>query len=578
LRTGQTHHVDPTLAYPDIYRAAWTLPLAFAKTADHALYFANQRMFRTTDHGRHWAVISPDLTRENPAIPRNLDPTTAEDDEHAGARRGVVYSIGPSPLDAQVIWAGTDDGLVWRSRDGGAHWQEVTPADLTDWSKIAVVEPSHFDANSAYIAVDRHRLDDPGPYIYRTHDGGMSWTLINNGIADSGVINAVNVVREDPRQRGLLYCGTEHGVYVSFDDGAHWQTLQQNLPRTSVRDLQIHDNDLVIATHGRGFWIMDDIALLRSLATDHGAGFRLFPPAPAYRVRSTGFTGTPMPKDEPMAANPPLGAFLDYALDSPAQAVTLSITNAAGILVRKFSSDDQPSAPDLGKIDIAPEWIVPSARLSVSAGTHRFVWNLHYAPRAELISEDTSETEEGVWAPPGQYWIELQAGAKHYRQRLTVAPDPRIKLNAAYAQQFELARNIEHERVKIAQVLAEASRIHGAIAGSGKGAEPALRAELTAADQHLLAITDIAPAKKSFDSSGSSPHTARSLRNLGTTFQSLARAIDGADQAPTMDAQQGYALQRALLDHVLEEWEKFKAADLLKLNTRLRSAGGSPIV
>lgn len=579
LRTGQTHNIDPTLAYPDIYRGAWTLPLEFAKTADHALYFANQRVFRTTDHGRHWAVISPDLTREDPPVPANLDPATAEDDEHLGARRGVVYSIGPSPLTAQLIWAGTDDGLLWRSRDGGAHWQEVTPAGLTAWSKIAVVEPSHFDANSAYLAVDRHRLDDPAPYIYRTRDGGVSWTLINDGIADAGVINAVNVVREDPRQRGLLYCGTEHGVYVSLDDGAHWQTLQQNLPRTSVRDLQIHDNDLVIATHGRGFWIMDDIALLRSLATDHGAGFRFFPPAPAHRVRSTGFTGTPMPKDEPMAANPPLGAYLDYALDSSADTVTLRITNAGGILVRKFSSDDQPPAPDLSKIDIVSGWIVPPARLSISAGTHRFVWNLHYAPRAELIPEDTSETEEGVWAPPGQYWIDLQAGGKRYRQPLTVAPDPRIKLNAAaYARQFTLARHIEDARVKVARVLAEATRIHGAITASGKSGDPALAAALSAADRHLLEITDIAPTKKSFDSASSSPHTALSLRYLGAAFQSLARAIDGADQAPTTDALHGYTLQQASLARVLAEWQHFKTVELTQLNTRLRSAGGSPIV
>ena len=260
----------------------------------------------------------------------------------------MVYAIGPSPRDARLVWAGTDDGLVWRTRDGGGHWQNVTPAALTAWSKIGTVEPSHFDADSAYIAVDRHRLDDPRPYIYRTHDGGTSWTLIVEGLGNGTTFNTVNVVREDPAHRGLLYCGTERGVYVSFDDGARWQPLQQNLPRTSVRDLQVHVNDLVIATHGRSFWIMDDAAPLRALADDAGGATRLLPPATAYRVRPTGFSGTPMPKDEPMAPNPPAGAYIDYVLDgASAGPVTLTITDARGATVQTFSSDDKATPPDL---------------------------------------------------------------------------------------------------------------------------------------------------------------------------------------------------------------------------------------
>ena len=240
LRTGQTQSVAPTLAYPGLYRGTWTLPLVFGRPAGHALYFGNQRIFRSIDRGRHWVAISPDLSRENPPTPPSLDPPTVADHDQIGARRGVVYAIGPSPLDARLIWAGTDDGLVWRSRDAGRHWQNVTPAGLSAWSKIGAIEPSYFDIDSAYIAVDRHRLDDPQPYIYRTHDGGASWTPITDGIAPGGTFNTVNVVREDPGHRGLLYCGTERGVYVSFDDGGHWQSLQQNLPRTSVRDLQVH--------------------------------------------------------------------------------------------------------------------------------------------------------------------------------------------------------------------------------------------------------------------------------------------------------------------------------------------------
>jgi photosystem II stability/assembly factor-like uncharacterized protein len=580
LRTGQTQSVAPTLAHPDLYRGTWTLPLVFGKRGSHALYFGNQRVFRTTDHGRSWHAISPDLSRENPETPPNLDPATVEDNEHAGPRRGVVYAIGPSPLDERLIWAATDDGLLWRSRDGGRHWQNVTPASLSAWSKIGSVEPSHFDADSAYIAVDRHRLDDPRPYIYRTHDAGASWKLIVDGISDGGTLNTVNVVREDPAHRGLLYCGTERGVHVSFDDGGHWQTLQQNLPRTSVRDLQLQAGDLVIATHGRGFWIMDDIAPLRSLADDSGGAVRLFPPALVYRVRPTGFTGTPMPKDEPMGANPPLGAYIDYALDAAAVGpITLTISDAHGALVRSFSSNDKRPQPDLAKIEIAPEWIVPPEPLAMGAGTHRFVWDLHYAPpQSALTPDDPTEEERGVWAPPGQYWIELSAGTKSYRQPLTVAPDPRTKLAAsAYARQFALARDIERARVQIAAALAEARRIHTAVVEHGKNAGSVTASALSEADRQLLAISDIPPAKDSPDSMGPAPKTIGGLRYLSAAFHSLARAVDGADAAPTPDALRGYARHRALLDEALADWARFKASAIPRLNAQLQSDGAAPI-
>ena len=579
-RTGQTHSVVPILAHPGLYRGAWTLPLVFGTTAGHALYFGNQRIFRTTDHGQHWQAISPDLSRENPATPANLDPPTVEDNEHAGPRRGVVYAIGPSPLDERLLWAGTDDGLVWRTRDGGGHWHNVTPAALSAWSKIGVIEPSHFDAASAYIAVDRHRLDDPRPYIYRTHDGGVSWTLIVDGIAEAGTLNTVNVVREDPAHRGLLYCGTERGVYVSFDDGGHWQALQQNLPSTSVRDLQVHAGDLVIATHGRGLWIMDDIALLRSLADPYDGAVRLFPPAPAYRVRPTGFTGTPMPKDEPMGANPPPGAYIDYALEGISSgAVTLTISDAHGTPVRSFSTNDKLPQPDLAKIEIAPEWIVPPESLATGAGAHRFVWDLHYAPpQPPLIPDDPSEEEKGVWAPPGQYWIDLNVDGRSYRQSLTVAADPRLKLpGSAYARQFALAREVEAARVQIAAALTEAERIHAAIVAQRKSGGSAAASALAAADQRLLTITDIVPDKDSPDSVGPAPQTIRGLRYLAAAFRSLARAVDGADAAPTPDALQGYAKHRSLLNDALMQWARFTAIDMPRLNAELRSAGATPI-
>ncbi|MEJ0047888.1 MAG: hypothetical protein WDN04_18520 [Rhodospirillales bacterium] len=271
----------------------------------------------------------------------------------------MVYAIAPSPLAKDLIWAGTDDGLVWRTRDAGAHWDDVTPAGLLAWSKIGVVEPSHFEAGTAYLAIDRHRLDDFAPYILRTTDGGKNWRPVVAGLVDGGVLNSVNVVREDPARRGLLYAGTERGVFVSFDDGEHWQSLQRDLPRTSVRDIVLHGDDLVIATHGRGFYIMDDIVQLRDLAADAAGGPRLFTLAPAIRLHPPSFTGTPMPKDEPMAPNPPSGAIIDYALPTGASVpVEIAISDAKGAVVRQFRSTDPVPVPDLAKIAAAPEWIV----------------------------------------------------------------------------------------------------------------------------------------------------------------------------------------------------------------------------
>ncbi len=579
LRTGQTQNVDPTLGYPGLYRGAWTLPLVFSPAGRHALYFGNQRIFRSMDRGQHWQVISPDLNRSEPVIPDNLDAATRDDYDHASPRRGVVYSIGPSPLDEQLLWAGTDDGLVWRSSDGGGHWQNLTPAGLQPWSKIGVVEPSHFDRNSAYIAVDRHRLDDFRPYVYRTHDGGASWTPIVAGIEAGGTLDTVNVVREDPQRRGLLYCGTERGVYVSFDDGDHWQPLQQNLPHTSVRDIQVHDSDLVIATHGRGFWIMDDIAPLRTLADGASSATRLLPPIPAYRERPSGFTGTPMPKDEPMAANPPLGAYIDYILEPDTTgAVTIRVTDAAGATVRSFSSTDKVTAIDLAKIEIAPEWILPPRPLAASAGAHRLVWDLQYATNPVLAPDDSTEQQQGVWAPPGRYWIELDAGGKHDRQPLTIAADPRVHLPPeAYARQFSLARSIEDARVRIGTALAEAERLHTAISEHDAHGDPVAAAALAAADQQLIAISDIVPHKDPHSPMMPAASRIDGLRNLAAAFKSLASAVESADSAPTADVLSSYDQLTALLGSVMERWHQFTNVDIAALNRQLQAAGAPPV-
>lgn len=551
LRSGQTRNIEPTLALPGHYRDTWTLPLVFSKR-DHALYFGNQRVFRTTDGGEHWAAISPDLTRANPGAPSTLDAPTAADAAEVGPRRGVVYSIGPSPTDAKDLWAGTDDGLVWRTRDGGGHWSDVTPKALHAWSKIGAVEPSHFAPDTAYIAVDRHRLDDSAPYAFATHDGGRSWSAISKGLTGPGPLNSVNVIREDPKQPGLLYAGAESGAFVSFNDGKAWKPLQAGLPRTSVRDIEVHGDDLVIATHGRGFYILDDIAPLREQAAGVGAGPRLFAPALTIRARPVPFTGTPKPKDEPMAANPPDGAYLDYALPSaPHGPVTIAIHAADGSPVRAYSSaDPAPPAPDLSKLDIAPEWIPPHPALSAAPGEHRFVWDLHYAA--------LEGHGPGVWAPPGGYTVTLSVDGATFTQTVEVDPDPRVKLAAgAYGREFALARQIEAERTRAVTALAEATKLHAALAKAETTAAPADKKALAALDADLIQVA----APRADDARPGVPMPPRptgALSELVSTFGRLYAATDDADADPSPDVLSGYKQASAALDDTLRRWGDMK--------------------
>ena len=298
--TGWEETLDPVASRPKtVWRNTWTLPLAFSPADRTSLYFSHQNVFRSRDGGRSWQMVSPDLSRPNEGTPANLDAPTLADDNGLH-RHGVVYAIAPSPLRAALVWAGTDDGYVWVTRDDSRTWQNVTPKALTPWSKVGIIEASHFDPQTAYAAVDRHRLDDYAPYIYKTHDGGATWSLVVSGIPQGSFVNAV---REDTRRRGMLYAGTERGVYVSFNDGASWQPLQLNLPVTSIRDLAVHGDDLAIATHGRAFWIMDDIEPLRQAGEAAAGGTTyLFAPAAAYRLRPGNQEGTPLPLDEPQAS------------------------------------------------------------------------------------------------------------------------------------------------------------------------------------------------------------------------------------------------------------------------------------
>jgi photosystem II stability/assembly factor-like uncharacterized protein len=572
LRTDQTHSVDPTLAEPDeIHRRTWTLPLVFSKRDPKVLYYGNQKLFRTDDGGKHWTAISPDLTRENPAVPANLDAVTAANNLGNGPRRGVIYSIAPSPLDAKLLWIGTDDGLVWRSDDDGGHWKDVTPSAIGDWSKVGMLEASHFDRDVAYAAIDRHRLDDRRPYVYRTRDGGRTWQPIVAGIRDGDFVNAV---REDPARRGLLYAATELGVYVSFDDGDHWRSLQMNLPRTSVRDLEVHDDDLVIATHGRGFWVLDDVSPLRQMSgTGADSATRLFAPSTAIRVRAAGFTGTPLPKEEPAAENPPFGARIDYFLaDAATSPVQLSIRDAAGNVVRQYSSADAPPKHDVATAGTAPEWFTTPSTLATGAGLHRFIWPLHYPALPALAGGDAYA--DGAWAPPGKYTVALAVDGKTYTQPLTIAPDPRVHLAAdTYARQFAFAREIEGTQARLATAQAQAKRLHAAIKSAAGAGMPALRAPLATLDASIVALAGLQDSPNPYNAwSAGSPGT-RSLAFLSQALGKIAQAADDADAEPSPDARSGHAVLLPTVETVLAQWQGLLDKDLPAVNAQLRSAG-----
>lgn len=543
LRTKQTRDIDPTLAYPAAeWRKAWTLPLAFSQHGPRVLYFANQRLFRTADGGQHWAAISPDLTRDDSAAPPNLDPATAADDDHLTTHRGVIYTIAPSPLSASLLWVGTDDGLVWRTADNGAHWTNITPPQLTPWSKVGGIEPSHCDANVAYLAIDRHRLEDDAPYIYRTKDGGKSWTRIDAGIARDAF---VNVVREDPSCHGLLYAGTERGMFVSFDSGGGWQPLQQNLPMTSVRDIDLHGDDVVIATHGRGFWILDDATALRQMSDARADTVTLFKPADAIRFRGAAFTGTPFPKDEPMAANPPDGAIIDYVLPKEIKGVvTLTIRDANNRDVRHFSSADKHTASDPHKLVYAPEWDEQKPVLAAASGMHRFVWDLNYSPPAFV--------PDGVWALPGNYTVTLTANGKTITQALTVKADPRVKLSAvALEREFALATKVADAWSQAAAALSDAAKLLKSVQQHRDAQSIRLAA----------ALSDISGRSENSENVAVKPaRRADSLEALVMAFQTLEQAVDGADADPGIDATTSYRLHTQELANTLREWQHLRDA------------------
>ena len=425
--TGEVEHVNPR----GNYRYLRTAPLLFSYVDPHLLYLGAQVVLKTADGGKNWEAISPDLTRETYEIPASVA-AYGDAAKQQATRRGVVYAIGPSRRNVNTLWAGTDDGLIHLTRDGGENWKNVTPPAMTPWSKVAQLDASHFDDDTVYAAVNRLRLDDLKPHIYRTHDGGATWQETVRGLPDG----PVNAVREDPVRKGLLFAATELAVFVSFNDGDDWQPLRLNMPATSVRDLVVHDRDLVVGTHGRGFWILDDIAPLRQLTAETAAApAHLFAPSPAWRYPRNTNTDTPLPPEEPGGQNPPDGAIVYYNLKSaPSAAITLDILDTAGKLVRRFSSEDKPEPPDAA-INVPAYWIRTFQPLGTAPGMHRFVWDLHAAPAGggrrrggeypiSAIYQDTPGAQ-GEWMPPGAYVVRMTVAGRTYTQPLLLKPDPR---------------------------------------------------------------------------------------------------------------------------------------------------------
>jgi photosystem II stability/assembly factor-like uncharacterized protein len=557
------------------YRDPWTPMLVFSPTEKNALYLGTQFVMKTTDGGLHWKQISPDLTgaSANAATETPSGPTTVENAKQRGM--GVVFSIAPSPVKADEIWAGSDTGLLHLTRDGGKSWQDVTPPGLSDWSKIAMIEASRFDAAVAYVAVDRHRLDDQKPHIYRTRDYGKSWQPITSGIADTSFVNAI---REDTQRKDLLFAGTELGVYVSFDDGEHWHPMQLNLPVTSVRDLTIHEDDLVIATHGRSFWIMDDITSLRQIEPQiQTESAHLYKPAKAFRIDNDGFLGSPLPPEEPTAKNPPAGAIIDYYLHTAASGLTLEILDSSGKLVRRYSSGsrkDHPHPP----MAIAERWLPAPVVLENTAGAHRFVWDLRWATSG---GNPDTEDEDGAGAPhgprvvPGTYQVKLTADGKALTQPLTIQMDPRSQATPAeLKEQLRVALEIFGELRNSRKALAEIGAVKKQLAEA--------KTQVASKDPQVLTqITSVEAAIAKIEKGDKTMPGARGaingLESANTGLSAALRVVDGGDRALHSQAIELYHEADQEAKAGIAQWAQLKSGELNQLNKSLPSAGAKAI-
>ncbi len=580
LRTSFSQDIAPwplsgfgTPADQRRYRDPWTPVLVFSQADHTSLYLGTQYVMKTTDGGLHWQKISPDLTGAVKGTSAT-GPTTPDNATQRGY--GVVYTIAPSPLRADEIWAGSDTGLIHLTLDGGKAWNNVTPPAITalgPWSKISLIEASYFDPATAYAAVDRHRMGDRNPYIFITHDYGKTWTLSVDGLAAPDFLRAV---REDPKQKNLLFAGTEFGLYVSFDDGSHWEPLQLNLPVTSIRDMNINGSDLIVATHGRSFWVLDDINPLRqaAAAVEHLSSAYLYAPPTAVRVDNDGFLGTPLPPEEPQAKNPPDGAILDYYLGQSAAKVTLQILDAQGHVIRHYASDQKPPVRRM-LLPIAERWFPKPQVLETAPGEHRFVWDLHTGSSGGTGGGEGFGAPSGPRVPPGTYTVRLIVAASmpedsvQIDRPLRVIMDPRCSCTqAVLEQQYTLANSIYAQAIAARKAMAEMESVQSQLSKLSAAA-PGTSAELAAAIRKAQA--SLASIRGGHDPNH--PGLAQAASGLGAAL----RVVESGDRtapavAVTIDQQMSATAQAKIA-----AWEQFKRTQIPALNAALQRANRPPL-
>jgi photosystem II stability/assembly factor-like uncharacterized protein len=589
----QVATVSPSVIRGDTeYRMATNPPLGFSPQDGHILYMGTQLLLETRDGGLHWKSISPDLTkRADVAAPATETANTAQTTQ-AGMpvprraqeqqetispnNRAAINTFAPSPIAAGEIWAGTNNGVIQLTRDGGATWQNVSPPDLLSLTQISMLEASHFDAATAYAAIDRHDENDFRPHFYRTHDFGKTWQETSAGIPDGCF---ARVVREDPGHKGLLYAGTENAAFVSFDEGDHWSSLQLNMPTTSVRDLVVHGDDLVAATYGRAFWILDDVTPLRQIDRGvSGATAFLFRPEKALRVRLDLNQDTPIPPEMPAGQNPPNGAIVDFYLGSePSQDVTLGIYDSAGQLVREYSTKSEPAASEPPP-NVPDYWVGHPDPLTRNAGLNRFVWDLRYAPPPVLrheypisaLYQNTPGLPLGAVVTPGNYRVRLTVSGRTFEQPLVVAMDPRVDVSGdALSQQLTMERKILDLVATSYDFYKKAVALRQALAGEQKELERKSK-EIAALKEFDQKAQRLQGSDTGFGGGGGrggrqSPAFAALNRSIG----SLASVVDGQDAAPTPVMQTAYESYCRDLATAAQSWNELMKTDLANLNGEL---------
>ncbi|MCX6134310.1 MAG: hypothetical protein NTU47_10905 [Ignavibacteriales bacterium] len=587
--TGQVQNVAPEAMRSGKYRFIRTMPLIFSPVDPHILLLGSNVLHKTTNGGQSWDIISPDLTREKPDVPANIGiyRTPALEKQQ---RRGVIYAVAPSNKDVNVIWAGTDDGLIHITEDGGKNWRDVTPPAITAWSKVAQIDAGRFDSKTAYAAINRIRLDDMKPHIYRTHDGGRTWVESVKGLPESG---PVNVVREDPERKGLLYAGTERAVYVSFNDGDEWQPLRMNMPATSIRDLVVHNDDIVVGTHGRSFWILDNVTPLRQISEQAStSAVTLFKPQVAYRVRWNLNADTPLPPEEPGGENPPDGAMIDYYLSADVKDLRLEIFDAAGNSVRSYTSSDQPEKVNENSLPYPSYWFRQQQTLSPKKGMKRFIWDLHYAPPKGVrrsysmaaILHNTPLSPVGPWVQAGEYSVRLTVGGKTYTQPLVVKMDPRVTTSRdALAEQFDLSMICFQGLQQVNKARREIDNVRSQVQSLLKaGAAAEMKDLLNKFGRKASAIDGTGWAEDvdvMYSAAYATDRNEETLLGLQSKLLYLMALLQGADAKPTTQAAAAVKGQQQPVRDVLGRWDdlKTRSNDLKSLNDLLKKAGKQPL-